>query len=234
MNMLFSAVSGTSSQTAGASGFGTARQNTPVSSFHYRTTNDIVPEADEAETPEEPAEPDLRLTERELMERLSAERAAGYAEAEAKLRREFEERSEREAKKTVEALARFEQTQKSYFARVEAEVVHLALAIAGKILHREAQVDPMLLSAIVHLALGQLKEGSAATIRVRPDAAAKWRGHIAAQAMKMTVNVVEDAALEPGDCWLETEMGMVNFSLDAQLKEVERGFFDVLAQKPKI
>jgi hypothetical protein len=29
-------------------------------------------------------------------------------------------------------------------------------------------------------------------------------------------------------------MGMVNFSLDAQLKEVERGFFDVLAQKPKI
>jgi len=113
-------------------------------------------------------------------------------------------------------------------------VVQLALAIAGKILHREAQVDPMLLSAIVHLALGQLKEGSVASIRVRPEVAGRWREHIAAQSMKLTVNVVEDAALERGDCWLETELGMVNFSLDAQLKEVEQGFFDVLAQKPKI
>jgi hypothetical protein len=29
-------------------------------------------------------------------------------------------------------------------------------------------------------------------------------------------------------------LGMVTFSLEAQLKEVERGFFDVLAQKPKL
>jgi flagellar assembly protein FliH len=210
------------------------RMSTPVASFQYRATNEVVVEVSEDEAPEELAEPEVRLSERALVERLSAERAAGFAEAEAKLRREFEERAERERKKTVETLARFEQTQKSYFARVEAEVVQLALAIAGKILHREAQVDPMLLSAIVHLALAQLKEGSVATVRVRPEAAGKWREHIAAQAMKLTVNVVEDSALERGDCWLETELGLVNFSLEAQLKEVERGFFDVLAQKPKL
>lgn len=229
MNMFSNLAVGTSSPALGNS-----RLNAPVSSFLYRSTNDIAPEAVEEETPEEPSEPEVRLTERELMERLSAERAAGFAEAEAKLRREFEDKAERERKKTVEALARFEQTQKAYFVRVEAEVVQLALAIAGKILHREAQVDPMLLSAIVHLALGQLKEGSVASIRVRPEVAGRWREHIAAQSMKLTVNVVEDAALDRGDCWLETELGMVNFSLDAQLKEVEQGFFDVLAQKPKI
>jgi flagellar assembly protein FliH len=44
--------------------------------------------------------------------------------------------------------------------------------------------------------------------------------------------VVEDGQIERGGCILETELGTANFSLDAQLKEVEQGFFDVLAQRP--
>jgi flagellar assembly protein FliH len=31
---------------------------------------------------------------------------------------------------------------------------------------------------------------------------------------------------------LETEMGVTNFGLDTQLKEVEQGFFDLLALRP--
>jgi flagellar assembly protein FliH len=37
-----------------------------------------------------------------------------------------------------------------------------------------------------------------------------------------------------GDCILETEMGSANFSIEAQLKEVEQGFFDLLAQRPAV
>lgn len=206
----------------------------PTLSFQYPSTDIVVEEVASPEIVEEVSEPEVRLTESSLAERLAAERAAGYADAEARLRREFQQKAELQASKISEAIASFEQERKDYFARVEAEVVQLALAIAGKILHREAQVDPMLIGAIVHLALGQLKEGSAATVRVRPEDANKWRDHIASQAMNLSVKVVEDGELERGDCLLETEMGTVNFSLDAQLKEVERGFFDVLAQKPKV
>jgi hypothetical protein len=45
------------------------------------------------------------------------------------------------------------------------------------------------------------------------------------------VEVVEDAALSEHDCLLETELGTTNFGLDTQLKEVEQGFFDLLALK---
>jgi flagellar assembly protein FliH len=31
---------------------------------------------------------------------------------------------------------------------------------------------------------------------------------------------------------LETELGTTNFGLDTQLKEVEQGFFDLLALRP--
>jgi flagellar assembly protein FliH len=206
-----------------------------VSSFQYRPTDQLFSELSSERKQEElPREPEVRLTEKSLNDRLAAERAAGYSAAEAAMRREFEAKAEASNEKVLKAIAEFEKAQKAYFSRVEAEVVHLALAIAGKILHREAQVDPMLLAAIVHLALGQLKEGSSASIRVRPDQAQRWRDHLASLPIKLEVKVVEDADLERGDCLLDTELGTVNFSLDAQLKEVERGFFDVLAQKPQI
>ena len=206
--------------------------NANVASFQYRSTNDPGPETIEIDDQEMPTEPEVRLTERSLNDRLAAERAAGYAAAQAAMQRDFEQKSDLEHQRVLKAIADFEKSQKVYFSRVEAEVVQLALAIAGKILHREAQVDPMLLSAIVHLALAQLKEGSTATIRVRPEQANQWRSHVASLAINLDTRVVEDVELERGDCVLETELGTVNFSLDAQLKEVERGFFDVLAQKP--
>jgi len=203
----------------------------PVASFQYPQTIEATAEVPE---PAVEKEPEITLTEKSFAHRIAAERAAGYAEAEAKLRQELEQRTDRQGARITQRLAEFEQMQKQYFTRVEAEIVQLALAIAGKILHREAQVDPMLVAAIVHLALGQLKEGSAASIRVRPEQAQRWHAHLATHPMDLTVKIVEDANLEQGDCILETELGTVNFSLDAQLKEVERGFFDLLAQKPQI
>jgi flagellar assembly protein FliH len=41
----------------------------------------------------------------------------------------------------------FRGARERYFAEVEQEVVKLALAIAARVLHREAQMDPLLLTA---------------------------------------------------------------------------------------
>jgi len=41
-----------------------------------------------------------------------------------------------------------------------------------------------------------------------------------------------DAALEQNQCQLETELGVTDISLDTQLKEIEQGLFDLLAQRP--
>ena len=41
-----------------------------------------------------------------------------------------------------------------------------------------------------------------------------------------------DATLEPNRCQLETELGVTDLSLETQLKEIEQGLFDLLAQRP--
>ena len=203
----------------------------PASGFQYRQLNALVTPL--AEDEELPREPEITLTEEAFRNRIAAERASAVAEFEGRLRQDYEQKSAREAAKIADTIRNFEGDRKQYFARVETEVVQLALSIAAKILHREAQVDPLLVAALVQIALGQLKEGAAASIRVRPEEAKRWQNHFASLALKLSVTVTEDAGLQPGDCILETEMGTVNFGLNVQLKEVERGFFDVLAQRPQ-
>ncbi len=204
----------------------------PVTAFQYKQIVTFAPEELFEEEPVQ-ANPEIRLSEDAFHARLAAERAAGFAEAEGRLRHEFERKVSQQTDCVNRAIQTLEQSRTEYFASVEVEVVQLALAIARRILHREAQVDPMLVAAIVQMALGQLREGSTATMRVASSEAERWKRHFEAAGLKLTIHVEGDPMMHPGDCVLQTEMGSATFGIDAQLKEVEQGFFDVLARRPR-
>ena len=176
---------------------------------------------------------EVELEEAELAERIARERADAVEQTEQRLRQQVESQLQAARAAVAEALKAFETQRAEYFARVEAEVVQLALAIAAKILHREAQVDPMLVATLVKMTIDKMREGSSVTIRVAPGHAARWKQYFSAQANSARIEVTEDAALSDHDCVLETELGVANFGLDTQLKEVEQGFFDLLALRPE-
>jgi flagellar assembly protein FliH len=181
---------------------------------------------------EQPVAPGVAA--KELKAQLDAARNEAMAETEARLKVEYEARSTREADKIRQTIELFQVERKDYFSRVESDVVQLALAIAAKILHREAQVDHMLVAALVRVAIDKLHDGSSVSVRVPPSEAGKWRTFLANPPNGSTIEIVEDAHLGAADCILETELGSANFSIEAQMKEVEQGFFDLLAQKPVI
>src|SRR5271155_1118702 len=100
----------------------------------------------------DPASEDAsQATAREAVAR-SQGRQEGLGEA----RKIFDEQVGRERSSLTAALAQFTRDRASYFQKVEGEVVQLALSIARKILHREAQIDPLLLAGIVRGALGKI------------------------------------------------------------------------------
>ena len=170
--------------------------------------------------------------EDELAERITRERAEATHQAEQRLRQDYELKLQAERAPIAAALAAFEAQRTEYFTRVEAEVVQFALAIAAKILHREAQVDPMLVAALVRMTIEKMHEGSSVTVRVGAGRSKRWKEYFAGQPGVAHVEVTEDAELSDHDCVLETELGSANFGLDTQLKEVEQGFFDLLALRP--
>ena len=120
-----------------------------------------------------------------------------------------------------------------YFAAVEPEIVKLALAIAARILRREAQMDPLLLTGAVRVALGQLSASTEVRLRVPAAELDLWSdtiAHLPRLAARPTVLAGEGMRL--GDCRLETELGNVDLGLRAQLGEIEHGFFDRATASP--
>jgi flagellar assembly protein FliH len=212
----------------------------PVTSFTYREMGAPSSKVEEATPPqramgqkgETQGEPGPSA--QEINDAIQRARAEAVAETEKRLRGEYEARAAAEAAKIRQALELFLEERKNYFSRIESEVVQLSLAIAAKILHRESQVDPMLIAALVRVAVDKLHDGSSVSVRISPAKAGKWREYLANPLHGSTIAIIEDAHLTPDDCILETDLGSANFSIDAQLKEVEQGFFDLLAQRPPL
>ncbi|HEY2545798.1 MAG TPA: FliH/SctL family protein [Candidatus Acidoferrum sp.] len=133
----------------------------------------------------------------------------------------------------VKAVEEFKVQRESYFNRIEPEVVQLALSIARKILHREVQMDPLLLAGMVHVALEKVEQGTRVRLRAHPDEIHFWNKHFSdASALSVSPEIIGDATLQRGECALETEIGNTQICLDTQLKEIEQGFFDLLEQRP--
>jgi flagellar assembly protein FliH len=184
--------------------------------------------------PPEPNPPGhLSISEEQIRAREAHARQQGRNEGLVQGRAEVEKQLACEKQILVQAIRDFDQERDKYFHHVESEVVSLTLAIARKILHREAQVDPLLLAGVVRVGLDSIAAGTHVRLKVHPDQVQTWRQFFSLQPdLKTVPELMGDATLGPGRCILETELGSTDLTLETQLKEIEQGFFDLLAVKP--
>lgn len=180
----------------------------------------------------------------ELEQRLLDERAAlAQAVAAAREQGRHEERQamEQQARagqqrlqtQILRSLDQFRLERQCYFHNLEGEVVRLALAIAARVLHREAHLDPLLLSGAVRVALEKLGDSSHVVMRVPPREVEPWKAFFRAGSnLRIQPGILEDPSLSPGECLLATELGTIELGVRAQLEEIEKGFFDLLDRRP--
>lgn len=126
------------------------------------------------------------------------------------------------------AVEAFVAARQEIVQQFEPAVVRLALAVAARILRREAHTDPLLLSGAVRVALGQL--ASSAKIRLRVPAAEErlweeWAAMLPNMGARLQVEAGEGMRL--GDCIVETDLGSADLGVRAQLGEVDRTFFEM-------
>jgi flagellar assembly protein FliH len=173
------------------------------------------------------------VSEEQAQAREAAAYARGLTEGQQRIRAEAEQAlGEAKAALSV-ALGDFAREREVYFQDIEAEVVALALAIARKILNREAQVDPLVLRGVARAALDRLSAGTTVRLHVPGVQAEIWRRMFVENPLRMPVEVVEDTALTGHECRIETQLGNTHLSAENQLKEIEQGFADLLARAPR-
>jgi len=157
----------------------------------------------------------------------------GFQQGQQQVHVEMETALQKEREQIAQTLTTFAAERQNYYHRIESEVVQLALAIARKILHREAQLDPNALAGIVRVTLEKLDAGTKVSLHVHPKEAAEWRHYFAGQMEGApTTEVHDDPTVAPGECRIETSLGSTEVGFESQLKEIETGLLDLLAERP--
>jgi flagellar assembly protein FliH len=173
----------------------------------------------------------LQSQAEQMSAELEAVRVRAKVEARSEWERELEEMIAKERSSIRRVCEEFRQERAKYFAGVEAEVVKLALAISARVMHREAQLDPLLLAGVVRVALEKVAEDSSTVLSVPVGEVEMWR-RVFSVSQDSSLQVEGDELLDAGDCVLDTSIGKVELGVSAQLEEIERGFFDLMQQRP--
>jgi len=211
-----------------------SRSLNQVQSFHYPAIPHHAFRRDTLDSAANEAAQRAReaAMQQELAAAVEAARAEGFRQGEAKAQTAATQAIEQERAAVLSALQDFEIRRDEYFHRVETEVVRLALAIARKLLHREAQMDPLLLAGVVRVALDHMHAGTHVILRTSAESADTWRNFCEQRCQgQQTIEVVVDPSLAGDRCVLQAEAGSSEISLDHQLQEIESGFFDLLHER---
>jgi flagellar assembly protein FliH len=175
--------------------------------------------------------PSADLLSEEHSSKFEEGRVQGYSEGRSAERAELASRVQQLEAERIEQAARlseqFERERGRYVQSLEFEVATLALSIASRILRREMQIDPLLLTGAVRMALGQITDKLSVRMRVPAEHANLWSEtmeHL--PNLRVKPAIVADKQLQPGECFLETEMGSADVGVRTQFSAIARDLFD--------
>ncbi|MCW5893760.1 MAG: hypothetical protein KIT14_24870 [bacterium] len=147
---------------------------------------------------------------------------AGFAQARAELAAEIDA-GHRTLAESLESLARFQAQLRS---RYERELLLVALGVARKVVQQELQERPEIWMAMLRAAVRQAVDRERILIRVPPALAAWLLEHapeLKAQLEDVKeMQIVDDPALPPGGCIVESRYGEVDIGVETQLAVAER------------
>lgn len=151
-----------------------------------------------------------------------AERQRGYADGK-------EEALLDQAEKMIETVSR----TVDYFAGVENEMVDLVMMAVRKVVDGFDDQEKVMI--VVRNALAVVRNQKQMTMRLHPDDLETVRGHIndilAAYPGVGYLDLVPDSRLSRGACILESEIGMVEASLEGQLEALRGAFQRTLGSR---
>jgi flagellar assembly protein FliH len=159
----------------------------------------------------------LELARREAFEQGAA---AGRKDAELQILPAFEKMAANLAE-----LARLRETLREETLQ---DLVRLATLIATRVVHREVVIDPDALAGLVKASFSKLQAREISRVRMHPGLESLVRKCLEQSGSPKNLILSADPALQPGELFFDTSQGLLDASVDTQLREIERGLIDKL------
>lgn len=181
----------------------------------------------------EPDPDSVVLSEEEFNRRLRDSFEKGLAEgknlAERGLFNVF--RALRTSSETIHAL------REKVLRESEDEILKLIMLVARKVILREVSQNRDILTAVVRHAIAGLSERDEITVRLNPDDYAlvtTGRENLLNNELASErLHIKPDPSVQSGFCLVDTEMGTINASVDAQLDEIYRRLLEERGNTPE-
>jgi flagellar assembly protein FliH len=166
--------------------------------------------------------------EREAARKLDQARREAYAEGLAAGRQQAEEQFRPAAQGLAETLDSLARLRESIREETIQDLVHLAVSIAARVIHREVAVDPDALGGLIQAAFSKLQSREINRVRMHPTLEPLIRKMLEQSGAPKNLVLTPDASLKPAEVFFETAQGTLDASVDTQLREIERGLIDKL------
>jgi len=108
------------------------------------------------------------------------------------------------------------------------DLVRLATMMASRVVHREVVIDPDALAGLVKAAFSKLQAREISRVRMHPGLEALVRKCLEQCGSPQNLVLSPDPALQPGELFFDTSQGLLDASVETQLREIERGLIDKL------
>jgi flagellar assembly protein FliH len=108
------------------------------------------------------------------------------------------------------------------------DLVRLATLIAARVVHREVVIDPDALAGLVKASFSKMQSREISRVRMHPGLEVLVRKCLEQAGSPQNLVLAPDTALKPGELFFETSQGLLDASVDTQLREIERGLIDKL------
>src|ERR1700729_128264 len=166
--------------------------------------------------------------EREAARKLDQARREAYAEGLAAGRQQAEEQFRPAVQGLAETLDTLARLRENIREESIQDLVHLAVSIAARVIHREVAVDPDALAGLIQAAFSKLQSREINRVRMHPSLEALVRKLLEQAGAPKNLVLVADPNLKPAEVFFETSQGILDASVETQLREIERGLIDKL------
>jgi flagellar assembly protein FliH len=166
--------------------------------------------------------------EREAASKLDQARHEAYAEGLAAGRQQSEEQVRPAVQGLAETLNALARLRENIREETIQDLVHLAISIAARVIHREVAVDPDALAGLIQAAFSKLQSREINRVRMHPTLEALVRKLLEQAGAPKNLVVMSDPSLKPAEVFFETSQGILDASVETQLREIERGLIDKL------
>ncbi len=132
--------------------------------------------------------------------------------------------AEAEMKRAMDLVTQVEQLRLDAARQAESDIVELAMAVARKVVHREAAIDPDIVVTQVHRIITCMAEKGLICVRVNPKEVDHLQSFdssfTGADGKRVRLRIEGDENIQLGGCVVDSSQYFIDATLEKQLEEI--------------